>query len=225
MTGDTIHITSNTETNKLDSLKVFNNSFLISRDSVGDEFNQIFGQKLYGLFNKDNELYTVDVIKNAESIYYLRNDQQELVGIDKSKSGAIKIWLTDNNIDEVRKMKQVTGKVYPPEEFPKNADRLRGFVWRQDERPTSVDELFEDDLPLDLPVIKGLDDYVPQEEFFDQPLMQRVDKAKPKKKDKPNKASRNIPEQFRKNYEESQKQKNTSGPSMKKGTLQTKKDN
>lgn len=225
MTGDTIHITSNTETNKLDSLKVFNNSFLISRDSVGDEFNQIFGQKLYGLFNKDNELYTVDVIKNAESIYYLRNDQQELVGIDKSKSGAIKIWLTDNNIDEVRKMKQVTGKVYPPEEFPKNADRLRGFVWRLNERPTSVDELFEDDPPLELPVIKGLDDYVPQEEFFDQPLMQRVDKAKPKKKDKSNKASRNIPEQFRKNYEESQKQKNTSGPSMKKGTLQTKKDN
>lgn len=62
MTGDTIHLISNVETEKLDSLKVFNNAFLISKDSLSDGYNQIKGQVLIGLF-KDNELYNVDIIK------------------------------------------------------------------------------------------------------------------------------------------------------------------
>jgi len=195
MTGDSIHITSNTETEKLDSLKVFNNAFLISQDTLGEGYNQIYGQKLYGLFNKDNELYTVDIIKNAESIYFLRNDKNELVGIDKSKSGRIKIWITDNTIDEARKLKQVDGNTYPEDEFPNNARRLRGFDWREDERPKSVDDLFLDDPPLVLPVIKGLEAYVPQKDFFDDAMIGRVEKAKPRlgPKKKENKAARNIP--------------------------------
>ena len=176
MTGDTIHITSEPGTDKLDSLKVFNSAFLISRDTLGEGYNQIAGQKLFGLFNEENELYTVDIIKNAESIYYFRNDDNELVGIDKSKSGSIKIWLTDNTIDEVRKIKQVDGDTYPESEFPKNARRLRGFDWREDERPQSVEDLFIDDPPLELPVIKGLEDYIPQEEFFDDAMIDRVKK-------------------------------------------------
>ena len=35
MTGDTIHLLSNTITDKLDTLKVFKNAFLIQKDSTG----------------------------------------------------------------------------------------------------------------------------------------------------------------------------------------------
>jgi hypothetical protein len=72
---------------------------------------------------------------------------------------------------------------------------LHGFVWRDDERPKSVDDLFKDDPPLDLPIIKGLEDYVPQDEFFDEALMKRViesDKRSTNKKEE-SKASRKIP--------------------------------
>ena len=42
MTGDTIHLISNLETEKLDSLKVFENAFLISKDTLSDDgYNQI----------------------------------------------------------------------------------------------------------------------------------------------------------------------------------------
>jgi hypothetical protein len=197
MTGDSIHLISNPETEKLDSLKVFDNAFLISKDTLGTGYNQIVGQKLFGLF-KDNELYTIDIIKNAESIYYLRNDKNELVGIDKSKSGKIKIWITNSTIDEVRKINQVDGNTYPEEDFPENARILRGFDWREDERPKSVEDLFKDDPPLKLPIIKGLEDYVPQEEFFDEDLLKRVeasgDESKTSKKE--NKAARNIPKKI-----------------------------
>lgn len=197
MTGDSIHLISNLETEELDSLKVFDNAFLISKDSLGTGYNQIVGQKLFGLF-KENELYTIDIIKNAESIYYLRNDENELVGIDKSKSGKIKIWITAGAIDEVRKINQVDGNTYPEEEFPENARLLRGFDWREDERPMSVEDLFKDDPPLDLPVIRGLDEYVPQEEFFDDALLQRVEDSdmEAKNSEKENKAARNIPKKI-----------------------------
>ncbi|MCK0178076.1 hypothetical protein MWU50_02120 [Flavobacteriaceae bacterium S0862] len=193
MTGDTIHLISNPETKKLDSLKVFDNAFIISNDTLGDGYHQMSGKQLFGFF-EDNKLSTIDIIKNAESIYYMRNDKNELVGTDKSKSGIIKIWITDNAIDEVRKIKDVDGNVFPEGDFPEKESLLRGFVWRDDERPKSVDNLFKDDPPLELPVIKGLEDYVPQEEFFDEALMQRVKESDQKSSSKQSKASRKIPE-------------------------------
>jgi len=203
ITGDSIHLISNTKNETLDSLKVFNSAFVISKDSLGDGFNQISGKVLYGLF-ENNELNTIDVIKNAETIYYLRNSENELVGIDKSKSGSIKIFISENQIDELRKINQIGGKTYPEVEFPKKERKLKGFIWRNEERPRTVDDLFSDDPPLELVKIKGLEPYIPQSEFFDEDLIQRVEDAgnskedsKKKQKNKPleknNKAARNLP--------------------------------
>lgn len=197
MTGDTIHIKSNSKEEKLDSLIVFNNAFIISKDTVGDGFNQITGQKLYGLFNEENQLRQVDIIKNAESIYYARNDKQELIGIEKSKSANITIFFTGNTIDELRKINQVDGTLHPESKYPENARKLRGFDWREEERPISVEDLFRDDPPLNLPIIKGLEPYVPQEEFFDDELRSRAEKVEAQNKSKniqkPSKASRHLP--------------------------------
>lgn len=194
MTGDTIHLISNQETKKLDSLKVFNNAFIISSDTLGDGYHQMSGKQLYGQF-KDNKLSTVDIIKNAESIYWMRNDENDLVGTDKAKSGIIKIYINNNEIEEVRKIKDVDGNVFPEGEFPENERLLHGFVWRDDERPKNVDDLFKDDPPLNLPIIKGLEDYVPQDEFFDEALMNRVKESDKRNTDKKgeSKASRKIP--------------------------------
>ena len=92
---------------------------------------------------------------------------------------------------------QVDGDIYPESKFPENARKLRGFDWREEERPKSVEDLFKDDPPLVLPIIKGLGEYVPQEDFFDDALLKRVEDAKPKdaKKDDQQKASRTIPKE------------------------------
>ena len=195
MTGDTIHLISNPKTEQLDSLLVFDNAFLISKDTLGDGYSQTKGQRLIGLF-KDNELYNVDIIKNAEVIYFMRNDTNELIGINKSKSGSINMQIEANEVVDTKFINQVDGDIYPESEFPANARTLRGFSWRDDERPKSVEDLFKDDPPLELTVIKGLDEYVPQKEFFDEELLQRVEDATPidAEEDDVQKASRNIPE-------------------------------
>ena len=202
ITGDSIHLISNPKTESLDSLKVFENAFVISKDSLGAGYNQISGKKLDGLF-KENELHTIDVIKNAESIYFLRNADNELVGIDKSKSGKMRIWVSENKIDELRKINQIDGKTYPEDDFPENERILKGFVWRETERPRSVEDLFSEDPPLELPVIKGLGVHSPQAAFFDKSLENRVEAAgKPSKKSKEkllnNKAGRKIPKNISK---------------------------
>jgi len=195
MTGDTIHLISNVETEKLDSLKVFNNAFIVSKDSLSENgFNQIKGQRLIGLF-RDNELYNIDVIKNAEVIYYSRNDKNELVGINKSKSGSINVQIAEQAIQEIRLIQQIDGELIPDSMFPKSARRLRGFDWRGEERPTSVEDLFKDDPPLILQKIKGLEDYVPPEEFIDDSVNELIEKAGEDTPNKPNKAARILPNQ------------------------------
>ena len=202
ITGDSIHLISNPKTESLDSLKVVENAFVISKDSLGAGYNQISGKKLDGLF-KENELHTIDVIKNAESIYFLRNADNELVGIDKSKSGKMRIWVSENKIDELRKINQIDGKTYAEDDFPENERILKGFVWRETERPRSVEDLFSQNPPLELPVIKGLGVNSPQAAFFDKSLENRVEAAgKPSKKSKKkllnNKAGRKIPKNISK---------------------------
>ena len=203
ITGDSIHLISNSQNETLDSLKVFNNAFIISMDTIDAGYNQIKGKKLDGIF-LNNELKILNIIKNAESIYYLRDSKNELVGIDKSKSASIKIFIDQNRIEEIRKINQIDGKTYPKRDFPKNEDLLKGFVWREEERPLNVEDLFSDDPPLKLPIIKGLKEIPKKTEFFDNNLNDRIEKAKKisiknnnDNKNIDNKAARKIPE---KNY-------------------------
>ena len=141
MTGDIMHLISNKETEKLDSLKVLNNTFIASKDTIGTGYNQVKGLNLYGKF-RDNKLYEVDVVKNTEVIYYMRNENQELIGINKSKSSSINMTLDGNQINTITFFKQVEGEIYPEAELPENARKLRGFVWRGDERIKTKDDIF-----------------------------------------------------------------------------------
>ncbi|MCB4797510.1 OstA-like protein [Neotamlana laminarinivorans] len=178
MTGDTIHLISNTKTEKLDSLLVFNNAFVISQDTISKTgYNQIKGLSLVGLFNEENQLRQVDITKNAESIIWARDDQQELIGIDKAKSGSITMLFENGDIEEYTRFNQVDGTLSPESKSPEKERILKDFGWREDERPLSVEDLFKDDPPFELATIKGLEDYVPQDAFFNEDMLERIEMA------------------------------------------------
>lgn len=217
MSGDSIHLISNVKTEQLDSLKVFDNAFLVSKDTLSEGFNQISGQKLIGLF-ADNELYNVDIIKNAEVIFYTRDDKDSLVGINKSKSGSINLKF-DGPYKIITLINQIDGDIYPESKFPQNARKFRNFDWRGDEQPQSVEDLFRDDPPLELVNIKGLDAFVPEEEFFDAALFKRIDDAREKDKDEINKAERNIPKEVQQSRLKRDAIKNTKAPKPKKSAV------
>ena len=154
MTGEIMHLISNKETEKLDSLKVLNNTFIASKDTIGTGYNQVKGQNLFGKF-RDNKLYEVDVVKNTEVIYYMRNDEQELIGINKSACSSINMTLDGNAIDTITFFTQVDGDIYPESELPENARKLKGFIWRGDERILTKDDIFpEEEKAYDLQMKK-----------------------------------------------------------------------
>ncbi len=154
MTGDVIHLIGNNKTEKLDSLKVLNNAFIVQKDTLGTGFNQVKGQDLFGKF-KDNKLSTVDLVKNTEKIYYMYNDKNELEMIDKGVSSRIHLELEDNKIQTMTAFVDPKSDSYPPDQFPENARKLRGFVWRGDERIKSKDDIFPpEELALDAQILK-----------------------------------------------------------------------
>nr|WP_245737273.1 OstA-like protein [Maribacter orientalis] len=158
MTGDSIHLKSNLETEKLDSLKVLENAFIISLDSVSmTGYNQAKGINLFGQFI-ENELKIIDLIQNTEVVYYMYNDDDELIGIDKTVCSKIRITMAENDIEDLTFYTDPDGDIFPEKDLPENSRILKGFVWRGDERILTKDDIFdEDDNNLELVIIKGID--------------------------------------------------------------------
>ncbi|SMO40825.1 OstA-like protein [Flavobacterium nitrogenifigens] len=141
ITGDIMHLIGDNKTRKIDSLKVLNNTFVLSKDTLGTGFNQVKGLNLFGKF-RDGKLHDVDVIKNTEVIYYMRNDAHELIGINKNVSSKINMILENNAIETITFFNKVDGDIFPEDELPENARKLRGMKWRGDERIKSKDDIF-----------------------------------------------------------------------------------
>ena len=201
MTGDTIHLLSNTVTEQLDTLKVFYNAFLIQKDSIG--YNQVKGDILIGLFT-ENELDTININRNAEVIFYTRNDEDELVGINHSKSSSIQITLENQEIITARFINKADGKLYPESQFPENARILRGFEWRGEERLMSVEDLFKGKPIPVLPKIRGIPLPAFEEDFFEDIPEEEIEIHKASELQP--KDLQNDPDQFQPIYEEEEKE-------------------
>ncbi|WP_222937261.1 OstA-like protein [Cytophaga sp. FL35] len=158
MTGDSIHLISNLKTEKMDSLKVINNAFIVSLDSISKTgYNQAKGKDLFGKFI-DNELKVIDLIKNTEVIYYMYNDEDQLIGIDKTICSKIRITMANNDVEDLTFFTDPDGDIFPEKELPVESRKLKGFIWRGDERIIKMEDIFdEDDNNLELVVIRGID--------------------------------------------------------------------
>lgn len=146
ITGDSIHLTSNLETSKLDSLFIKRNAFIIQKDSAG--FSQIKGKNMYGKF-VDNQLESLLTKGNGEVINYARDEEKKLIAILNMICSNILFSLEDNGIQSIKFLMKPEGKTYPPSKYPADKRFLKGFIWRESEKPLERDDIF-----IDEPVIK-----------------------------------------------------------------------
>lgn len=146
MSGDKIFLISDMKTKKLDSLKIVGNSWILERDSISETgFNQIKGGLLDGLF-KDGKLSEIDVSKNTEVIYYMYSDEgNELIGINKTTCSRLKMITKENEIEDITFFVSPNGDLFPDKDLPINERKLDGFIWREDERPDTILELFSEE--------------------------------------------------------------------------------
>ena len=141
ISGDEIILKEDLEKNVIDSLKISNNSFIVEIDTIskGKNYNQMKGIKLFGKII-DNKLNKVKIDKNAELVYYMYDENQELIGIDKAIASSILISFKENGIDNIIFLNQPEGVLYPEDQLEENQKTLFGFINRFEERITKEEK-------------------------------------------------------------------------------------
>ncbi len=142
LTADSIRIAM--ANNKVDTLALLGSAFIISMDDTlaRNTFNQIKGKTMVGYF-RNNKLAKIIVIGNAETVYYIREDDGGLLGINVAYSSDMEIRLKDNDVVSINYIKQPEAKTYAPMGLPEELKRLKNFKWLESQRPKNKIEIFD----------------------------------------------------------------------------------
>jgi len=142
MTADSINVLLRMK--KIDRIYMVSSAFVASTDSLNN-FNQIKGRKMTAFFDEKN-IHHVIVEGNGESIYYALQQLDEKVG-DSTVSVPIVSGMNKIICSNMR-LNFRTGKIHnisfyvkpdasfiPPHELSKDQTVLKGFRWREADRP------------------------------------------------------------------------------------------
>ncbi len=117
------------------------NAFIISQDTV-EGFNQIKGTDITSRF-KDGGIHRVNVDGDkAETIYWIRDDDGGLIGIDVSNSETMVIEMENQNISIIKSFKGISETMYPESDLSESSRYLQGFKWHDEARPRDKDDIF-----------------------------------------------------------------------------------
>lgn len=150
LTADTIRFTIVDSVNM--RMELSRSAFIVS--SVYDdetEFNQIKGLNIVGNIY-DKKLNRVDVIGNAESLYYILEEDSSLVGINSAATSEMRILFEDNEIQSIIFYNEPDGKLYPDAELHAKDRQLKNFRWLNVYRPATRHEIFM--MPVEREVTK-----------------------------------------------------------------------
>lgn len=128
-----------TRDRQLDRIEMLNSAFIVSMED-SSKFNQIKGRNMSG-YIKNNELQTIHVTGNAETIYYGK-DMDVIVGVNKAVSSNLVIYFQENKIQRIVYLTQPSGTYYPIEKFATVQSKLENFRWLDDFRPKTRDDIF-----------------------------------------------------------------------------------
>lgn len=136
-TGDTIYV--RLKNNKLNTLQVLENGFMVNVNADSAKFNQVKG-KLITAFFKNGEMSNMFVDGNAESIYYTRDKDSVYTDMSQTVSARIKILFKNKEISDLLTIKDPEGVRIPVKELTEEK-MLTGFIWRPEFRPLSKKEV------------------------------------------------------------------------------------
>ena len=139
LTADSITLTI--RNGQIDSLVLYSSAFVASEDDT-NKFNQVKGRDLVG-YIKNSELYKIRVFGNAETIYYVREEDRTLIGINKAISSDMLIFLENKEIKTITYIDQPVATLYPEKDISPFDLKLKGFRWIPEKRPLSKSDIFK----------------------------------------------------------------------------------
>ena len=140
VSGDTILLY--TRSRKPEKVLVLEKGFSVNR-TPESFFNQIRGNTLNGHF-VDGSIDYLRAKGNAESIYYMQDEDSSYFGLNYAKADAISMYFKDRELKRVSWVNGVEGTTYPIRQIPDERRRLRDFKWEENRRPKTRYELFMD---------------------------------------------------------------------------------
>ncbi len=129
--GDTIHVQM--AHGHIDMMHIRQNSFIISQDEL-THYNQVKGRDIDAWFLNDS-IRRVDVIGNAQSIYFVLEGDTALTGMNKVISSNMKMFFENNKVKTISFLKNPEGSFIPPQLIQEPDTRLKGFKWWYERRP------------------------------------------------------------------------------------------
>lgn len=111
-------------------------------------FDQIKGNNMLVYF-REQELQAMDVETGAESVYYIRDEQDAYVGVNDVDATDMFVYFGDRQVQRIKFVSQPKATLYPMGQVGHQSLRLEGFRWLEAQRPKSKQSL------LDLPDVWG----------------------------------------------------------------------
>ena len=135
--GDTIHLL---EKNKhVDRVLLKQNASIIN--STDEKFfNEITGRNITAFFVKDS-LDHLRVIGNSESVYYVQDEKNAYVSVNKIICSEIEVYFRRNKVDKIKFFKQPKATMFPMKQANHEALKLKNFIWETQSRPKNQYEL------------------------------------------------------------------------------------
>ncbi len=130
--GDTIYMHLNNK--KAEQLRVLNNALAISPIDSTDYFNQLKGNSMVVDFI-DGKIHQMQTKGNAENIYFATDNEQKFIGVNHSNAQIITIDFNNDEPVKIVFINQLTGKMTPLFETPKEELKLTNFKWWIDRKP------------------------------------------------------------------------------------------
>ena len=131
LSGDFIDIKVKGQT--IENLMMHPNAFVIQQDSIKG-FNQVKGKEIT-IYFRDKDIDNMYNKGNAETIYWLRDDDGSLIGINISQSDEMDIIIRNRQISRIKHYSNIKETLYPEQQLKDDMEFLKGFLWQEEKKP------------------------------------------------------------------------------------------
>ena len=91
---------------------------------------------------KDGDLRKVDVIGNGRTIYYAKEDNGKMIGMNRADCAHMHIYIDSNTVSRIKFFNKPTATLFPKKDITGDMRRLDNFVWLDSLRPYHPEHTF-----------------------------------------------------------------------------------
>jgi lipopolysaccharide export system protein LptA len=119
---------------KIDQMRLYGHAFSVGQDTLLN-FNQVKGRNMVAYFG-EKSIKKIDVLGNAESLYYALDGDTAVSGVNKALSATMAMRFAEGKLNTITFLTNPDASFIPPNELKTEESKLAGFRWRPKERPT-----------------------------------------------------------------------------------------